>query len=75
MLNKLNLDENSIPTVIGYSTGQYQVEIDCPYCKKTHLHGKAGMESGDLGHRGSHCKDNSNNNGYHIHLPEKQRAL
>lgn len=48
----------------------YIIEVDCPYCPKTHTHGWFG--DGDTGgHRVSHCGDEyKSNRGYYIQVPD-----
>lgn len=35
-------------------------EVDCPYCSKTHRHGK------EVGHRLTHCDSRDNPQGYNL---------
>ena len=52
------------PTVLGVPYGKSQVKVQCPYCGKTHLHGRLD------GSRGSHCEDRSIAGGYYIVFEE-----
>ena len=48
--------------------GQRLLKIDCPYCGREHTHGGGNISNGDVtmfgGHRLSHCKSGSKNDGY-----------
>jgi predicted RNA binding protein YcfA (HicA-like mRNA interferase family) len=61
--------------LLGYRDGSY-LKVNCPECKKIHLHGwTADLKNGFVTHRGAHCSPKKEHDGYNIVCFESKKDL